>query len=215
MPEWATKTHLFQPLGFASVPPFHSCSNHFYTESKQWETSLFQNLKHPISEYENLVFILHWSKYLSLTTSLLVKVIELHSPLQDKVIPCRNFFVHLPLKSFKSYQNNFTWTSSSFHISTFLPKHLVNEFNLLLHKARNPIWHTAFDYSYPAHWTVQLQYIQPLAQVASNASLIMYPCTQSCIYLYTVYMQLSNNMHYIYRFYTISLCTSANCDYRN
>lgn len=44
MPEWATKTHLFQPLGFASVPPFHSCSNHFYTESKQWETSLFQNL---------------------------------------------------------------------------------------------------------------------------------------------------------------------------
>lgn len=43
----------------------------------------------------------------------------------------------------------------------------------------------------------------------------MYPSTQSYINLYTVYMQISNNMHDIYRFYTKSLCTSANCDYRN
>lgn len=65
----------------------------------------------------------------------------------------------------------------------------------------------AFDY--PPHLPDQLQYIQSLEQVAANASVIMYPCTQSYIDLYTVYMQLSNNMHYIYRLYTTSLCTSA------
>jgi len=41
-----------------------------------------------------------------------------------------------------------------------------------------------------------------IGEVAATASGTMYPSAQSYTNLYTVYMQLSNNMHDIYRLYT-------------
>lgn len=41
--------------------------------------------------------------------------------------------------------------------------------------------------------------------------IIMYPCTKCYVNLYTTYMQLSNNMCYIYiTLYVTNLCTTAN-----
>lgn len=53
---WTNKqTRPFQPVSFASVTAFHSWSNYFYTESRQWETSLFQKLNIPFQNTRTLL----------------------------------------------------------------------------------------------------------------------------------------------------------------